>query len=87
MLCAMVFKRYCKAEWMKTQVFFAEEVPEWAFHGARLCVYIYVAVGTLLIIGTKLHYTLDACIALYATYWTFTHYHSWLDGWLHYECL
>jgi len=79
MLFAMTFKQYCRADYMETRCFIrATLTPEWLCKLARWSVYVYVAIGAVLIIGTRLHYTLDTAIALYATYWTFVHYHSWL---------
>jgi len=77
-ICAMVFKRYCKAKWLKTKVFIRWHPPEWSCTLVRWAVYVYVFVGALLIIGTRLHYTLDVCIAAFATHGLFSQYHSWL---------
>jgi hypothetical protein len=43
----------------------------------RYSVYIYVAIGALAIIGTRLHYSLDVSIAIYLTHRNFRRYHEW----------
>lgn len=79
MLNAMVFNRYCRADYMEQRLFIRNwQFPEWLCAAVRYAVYAYVAVGAALIIGTRLHYTLDVALALYTTYWTFQHYHTWL---------
>ena len=79
MTCAMVFKRYCKSKWMKTKVVFrSSHTPEAVCKAIRGLVYAYVALGAVLIIGTRLHYTLDVVIALGVTYQVFSQYHSYL---------
>ena len=44
----------------------------------RWGVYTYVLIGGGLIVGTRLHYTLDVLVAMLLTYSVFTWYHSWL---------
>ena len=44
----------------------------------RWAVYLYVLIGGGLIVGTRLHYTLDVLVAMLLTYSVFTWYHSWL---------
>lgn len=79
MLHAMIFNRYCRADYMETRLFIRGFlIPEWACKAVRYTVYVYALVGACLIIGTRLHYTLDVALALYTTYWTFQHYHTWL---------
>ena len=79
MICAMVFRRYCKGKWMRTKIVFRDFFfPEAVFTVVRWGVYCYVFFGSLLIIGTRLHYTLDVLIAQFTTYSVFTHYHTFL---------
>ena len=44
----------------------------------RRIVYFISGIGALLIIGTRLHYTLDVAIAVYLTQRTFRAYHSFI---------
>lgn len=79
MLCAMVFNKYCRADYMETRIFLRNwQVTEALCRALRYAVYAWTAAGAALIIGTRLHYTLDVSLALYTTYWTFHHYHTWL---------
>lgn len=70
--------QYCRGKLLRTKVFFR------SFHISdayclllRRLVYLTATVGALLIIGTRLHYTLDVAIAVYITQRTFRFYHDW----------
>ena len=83
-MCGMVFKHYCRARLLNTKVFFRwirgnKESRFAALVGlARFSVYLYCLVGNMLIVATRLHYTLDVIVATIMTYSVFTWYHTWL---------
>lgn len=83
-MCAMVFKYYCRARLLNTRVFFRwirgnrESRFAALVFFARWSVYVYVLIGSILIVATRLHYTLDVIIAILLTYSVFTWYHTWL---------
>ena len=83
-MCGMVFKHYCRARLLNTKVFFRwirgnRDSRFASMVGfVRVSVYFYVGVGSLLIVATRLHYTLDVIVANIMTYSVFTWYHTWL---------
>lgn len=83
-MCGMVFKHYCRARLLNTKVIFRGIRGNRDSHFATLVglarwlVYTYVGVGSILIVATRLHYTLDVIIANLLTYSVFTWYHTWL---------
>lgn len=89
-LCHMIFRRYCKAKWVQTKVIFrAAHVSEELCTAVRWLTLLYVCAGSLAIVGTRLHYTLDVLIAIFVTCSVFNRYHSYLRykklaarGWL-----
>ena len=83
-MCGMLFKYYCKARLLNTKVFFrwvrGNRDSRFAslVSVARYSVYLYCSVGSMLIVATRLHYTLDVVVAIIMTYSVFTWYHTWL---------
>ena len=78
MVCALVFKYYCRAPLLATRVFVRSVLfPEWMCFVIRNVVYIFVAVGAVAIVGTRLHYTLDVLLAVFLTHLVFMCYHDW----------
>eukprot|EP00752_Nemacystus_decipiens_P007567 g6760.t1 len=77
-MVAMTFRRYCRAAELKTKVLLRSfHLSEGVLSAVRRLVYAYVALGALVIIGSKLHYTLDVLLAVLVTFCTFSFYHDW----------
>ncbi|CAM9978336.1 unnamed protein product [Discosporangium mesarthrocarpum] len=78
MMVALVFRKYCRAKKLQTKVIFKDfHVTEQLCSMIRLAVYGYVGIGCLVIIGSKLHYTLDVLLAILFNYGVFRCYHDW----------
>ncbi|CAN0564648.1 unnamed protein product [Laminaria digitata] len=70
MMVAMTFRKYCRAQDLQTKVFFTGfHLSERSLWVVRRAVYAYVGLGSLVIIGSKLHYTLDVLLAVLITFW------------------
>lgn len=68
--------KYCRGKYLCTKIFFRQFlIPESACLVARRLVYLINAIGALLIISTKFHYTLDVAIGLTLTPLCFILYH------------
>ena len=69
-MVAMTFRKYCRAENLQTKVIFRGfHLPERLLSVVRRGVYAYVVMGCLVIIGSKLHYTLDVLLAVLICTW------------------
>ncbi|CBJ32868.1 conserved unknown protein [Ectocarpus siliculosus] len=69
-MVAMTFRRYCRASELQTKVLLRGfHLSEGVLSAVRRAVYAYVALGALVIIGSKLHYTLDVLLAVLVTFW------------------
>lgn len=78
MMCALTFSKYCRVKHLSTKVFIRSiALSENYLRPLRRLVYMYCMVGFLIIIGSRLHYTLDVVLAIALNYWTFTSYHLW----------
>lgn len=78
-LCHMIFRRYCKAKHLKVKVLYrAAHTPESVCAAARSISLVYAIGAALVIIGTRLHYTLDVLVAIFITCSVFNRYHSYL---------
>ncbi|CAM9304911.1 unnamed protein product [Phaeothamnion confervicola] len=79
MVFAMVFRKYCRAKHLQTRLLRRlGVVTERTCTLARRAVYVYCVAGFAVIIGSKLHYTLDVLLAVLLSYWTFRMYHDWV---------
>ena len=59
-MCAMIWRKYCRGKLLQTKVFFRSfYIPDGACYWSRMVVYAVSTVGALLIIGTRLHYTVS----------------------------
>eukprot|EP00903_Cladosiphon_okamuranus_P006092 g6002.t1 len=77
-MVAMTFRRYCRASELQTKVLLRSfHLSERVLSAVRRLVYAYVALGALVIIGSKLHYTLDVLLAVLVSFCTFSFYHDW----------
>ena len=78
-MCAMIFRKYCRGKLLRSKVFFRSfHISENLCWWCRRTVYVISGIGASLIIGTRLHYTLDVFIAVYLTQRTFRAYHSFI---------
>ncbi|CAB1110510.1 unnamed protein product [Ectocarpus sp. CCAP 1310/34] len=78
LMVAMTFRRYCRASELQTKVLLRGfHLSEGVLSAVRRAVYAYVTLGALVIIGSKLHYTLDVLLAVLVTFCTFSFYHDW----------
>lgn len=69
-MVAMTFRKYCRAKHLQTKVVFTGfHLTEAALTVVRRVVYAYVTLGCLVIIGSKLHYTLDVLLAILVGFW------------------
>lgn len=69
-MVAMTFRRYCRASELQTKVILRGfHLSEGVLSAVRRLVYAYVALGALVIIGSKLHYTLDVLLAVLVSFW------------------
>lgn len=69
-MVAMTFRKYCRAKHLQTKVLFTGfHLEERLLSLVRRAVYAYVALACLVIIGSKLHYTLDVLLAVLVSYW------------------
>ena len=78
-LCAMVWRQYCREyEFSRLRVYGRtfERLSELNCRRLRKLIYALTFVGTLIILGTRLHYTLDVSIAVFLTMWSWLHYHN-----------
>jgi len=75
MLCALTFWQYCRSKEMtKGAVFRNFHVPEWACGVARWCIYFLTAFGAMMVVATRLHYSIDVLLAIqYSTniFWSY----------------
>lgn len=70
MMVALTFRKYCRAKHLQTKVIFTRfHLPERLLWVVRRAVYVYVSCGCLVIVGSKLHYTLDVLLAIFICYW------------------
>ncbi|CAM9825645.1 unnamed protein product [Pylaiella littoralis] len=77
-MVAMTFRRYCRASEVQTKVILRGfHLSEGVLSAVRRVVYAYVVLGALVIIGSKLHYTLDVLLAVLVSFCTFSFYHDW----------
>ncbi|KAG5182220.1 hypothetical protein JKP88DRAFT_269940 [Tribonema minus] len=77
MMFALVFRQYLRAKHLQTKVLFRGAVSERFLAPIRHAVYAYVACGCLVIIGSKLHYSIDVLYAIGLSFFTFRTYHEW----------
>jgi hypothetical protein len=78
MMFAMTFRKYCRAKHLQTKVLFRTVAVTEAFlTPVRRAVYLYCFCGFAVIIGSRLHYTLDVLAAIFLSYWAFRTYHDW----------
>lgn len=69
-MAAMTFRKYCRAKHLQTKVVLTGfHLTDSELSVVRRVVYAYVALGCLVIIGSKLHYTLDVLMAILVSYW------------------
>lgn len=69
-MVAMTFRKYCRAKHLQTKVVFTGfHLTEAGLTVVRRLVYTYVGLGALVIIGSKLHYTLDVLLAILVSFW------------------
>lgn len=69
-MVALTFRKYCRAQRLQTKVIFRGfHFSERVLSGLRRLVYAYVVMGCLVIIGSKLHYTLDVLVAVLICTW------------------
>lgn len=70
LMSALIFRKYCRAKHLQTKVILRSfHLKEAELSAIRHAVFAYVALGCLVIIGSKLHYTLDVLLAILLTYW------------------